>query len=217
MTIIKPPVQEPEFLQRFLSFCHRRHYPKNTEIIHIGDPADILYYITDGSVVAYIEDEDGKEIILTYLNKGDFIGEMGLFLPEPKRTVMVRTRTACQIAEISYNRLEQLFNHDLSAYTKEILYAIGSQLSQRLKQTSHKVGHLAFYDVTGRIAGTLLELCKQPDAMTHPDGMQIRVTRQEIGRIVGCSREMAGRVLKSLEEQGLISVSGKTIVVFGTR
>ena len=75
----------------------------------------------------------------------------------------------------------------------------------------------AFLDVTGRIAGTLLELCKQPDAMTHPDGMQIRITRQEIGRIVGCSREMAGRVLKDLEERGLIYVKGKTIVVFGTR
>ena len=53
--------------------------------------------------------------------------------------------------------------------------------------------------------------------MTHPDGMQLRVTRQEIGRIVGCSREMVGRVLKSLEEQRLITASGKTIVVFGTR
>jgi CRP/FNR family cyclic AMP-dependent transcriptional regulator len=91
------------------------------------------------------------------------------------------------------------------------------RLSQRLNQTSNKVGHLAFFDVTGRIARTLLDLCKEPDAMTHPDGMQIRITRQEIGRIVGCSREMAGRVLKNLEEQGLISVKGKTIVVFGTR
>ncbi|HYN77322.1 MAG TPA: helix-turn-helix domain-containing protein, partial [Lamprocystis sp. (in: g-proteobacteria)] len=96
-------------------------------------------------------------------------------------------------------------------------FAIGTQLSLRLRQTSRKVGDLAFLDVTGRIAHTLLELCKQPDAMTHPDGMQIRITRQDIGRIVGCSREMAGRVLKSLEEQGLISVAGKTIVVFGTR
>jgi len=47
--------------------------------------------------------------------------------------------------------------------------------------------------------------------------MQIRITRQEIGRIVGCSREMVGRVLKTMEEQGLIYVKGKTIVVFGTR
>ena len=53
--------------------------------------------------------------------------------------------------------------------------------------------------------------------MTHPDGMQIKITRQEIGRIVGCSREMVGRVLKTLEEQGLVDVKGKTMVVFGTR
>ena len=100
---------------------------------------------------------------------------------------------------------------------REMLYHLGFQLSERLLQTSRKVGHLAFLDVTGRIARALLDLCKQPDAMTHPDGMQIRVTRQELGRIVGCSREMAGRVLKNLEEQGLISVNGKTIVVHGTR
>jgi CRP/FNR family cyclic AMP-dependent transcriptional regulator len=53
--------------------------------------------------------------------------------------------------------------------------------------------------------------------MTHPDGMQIKITRQEIGRIVNCSREMAGRVLKELEDQGLIEVHGKTIVIYGTR
>ena len=54
-------------------------------------------------------------------------------------------------------------------------------------------------------------------SMTHPDGMQIKVTRQEIGRIVGCSREMVGRVLKDLEEQNLVNVKGKTMVVYGTR
>ena len=43
------------------------------------------------------------------------------------------------------------------------------------------------------------------------------ITRQEIGRIAGCSREMAGRVLKELEAKGLITAHGKTIVVFGTR
>jgi CRP/FNR family cyclic AMP-dependent transcriptional regulator len=170
-----------------------------------------------GQVTVFIEDEDGREIILTYLNKGDFIGEMGLFRPTPKRSVMVRTRSACELAEISYGKLEQLFDGELRPYVKDILYAIGRQLTERLDATSQKVSHLAFLDVTGRIAGTLLDLCKQPDAMTHPDGMQIRITRQEIGHIVGCSREMAGRVLKELEERGLIFVKGKTIVVFGTR
>ena len=62
-----------------------------------------------------------------------------------------------------------------------------------------------------------MDLCQEPDALTHPDGMQIKISRQEISRIVGCSREMAGRVLKGLEEEGMIDVSGKTIVVFGAR
>jgi CRP/FNR family cyclic AMP-dependent transcriptional regulator len=47
--------------------------------------------------------------------------------------------------------------------------------------------------------------------------MQIKVSRQELSRLVGCSREMAGRVLKVLEEQGLVSANGKTIVVFNAR
>ena len=217
MTIVQPPAQEPPYLQPFLSFCHRRRYAAKTDIVHPGDAADILYYIVEGSVTILMEDDEGKEIILAYLNKGDFIGEMGLFTPQSNRSVLVRTRCECVMAEISYNKLEQLFDSELKPYTKDILYALGGQLAQRLLHTSRKVSHLAFLDVTGRVAGTLLELCKQPDAMTHPDGMQIRITRQEIGRIVGCSREMAGRVLKTLEEQGLIYVKGKTIVVFGTR
>ena len=99
----------------------------------------------------------------------------------------------------------------------EMLYILGSQMANALRNTTLKVGNLAFFDVTGRVARTLLQLCKQPDAITHPDGMQIKVTRQEIGRIVGCSREMVGRVLKDLEEQGLVNVKGKTMVVLGTR
>ncbi len=217
MSIVQPPQPEPTFLKPFLAHCHRRKYPARTEFIHPGDPADSLYYLIDGTLTVLMEDEEGHEIILTYLNKGVFIGEMGLFMTQPERTVMVRSRTPCELAEISYSKLDQLFKTELAPYMQDIFYALGKQLTERLKNTNRKVGHLAFLDVTGRIAGTLLDLCKQPDAMTHPDGMQIKITRQEIGRIVGCSREMAGRVLKNLEEQGLIDVHGKTIVVFGTR
>ncbi|KOR30207.1 transcriptional regulator [Achromatium sp. WMS1] len=217
MNISRFPPPEPDWLKPLLAFCHRRRYPKGVEIIHQGDPAETLYYLIDGSVSALIEDTDGHEIILAYLNKGEFIGEMGLFLPQPKRSVIIRARMDCQVAEITYKRLDHLLVNDLSQYAKNILFVIGNQLSRRLLDTSTKVGHLAFLDVTGRIARALLDLCKQPEAMTHPDGMQIRITRQEIGRIVGCSREMAGRVLKNLEDGGLIWVKGKTIVVFGTR
>ena len=191
---------------------HRRHYPAKSVIIYAGDKPDVLYFIVDGSVTVLIEDEEGREIVLAYLNKGDFFGEMGLFGDEPNRSAWVRAKTACEVAEISYNKFRQLYEEH-----PDILFAMASQMAARLRVTSRKVSDLAFMDVTGRVARTLLDLCKQPDAMTHPDGMQIRITRQEIGRIVGCSREMVGRVLKTMEEQELIYVKGKTIVVFGTR
>ncbi len=197
---------------RFLEQCHRRKYPNKSVIIYAGDQPDVLYYIVKGSVSVLIEDEDGHEIVLAYINAGGFFGEMGLFGEHPNRSAWIRTRSECEVAEISYARFRALARED-----PDILLELTAQLATRLRKTSRKVGNLAFLDVTGRIAHTLLELCKEPDAMTHPDGMQIRVTRQEIGRIVGCSREMAGRVLKALNEQGHISVKGKTIVVFGTR
>jgi len=205
------------FLEAFLRCCHRRRYPNRTIIIKPGDPGNILYYIIEGSVTVSIQEDSGRELILGYLNRGEFIGEVGVFLGENTREVTVRTREPCQLAEISYQRLEQCLEGELAPYAADLLRALGRQVSRRLLQTSRKAGHLAFLDVTGRIARTLMDLCKEPDAMTHPDGMQIRITRQELGRIVGCSREMAGRVLKALEAEGLLKARGKTIVVYGVR
>ena len=199
-------------VEEFLSHCHRRRYPAKSTIIYAGDQGDTLYYIIKGSVTVVIEDDsDGKEMILAYLNPGDFVGEMGLFDQE-HRSAWIRTKTECEVGEISYSKFIEL-----SHKHPEFLFAISKQIAQRLRDTTRKVSDLAFLDVTGRVARKLLDLCKEPDAMTHPDGMQIKITRQEIGRIVGCSREMVGRVLKDLEERELVSVAGKTMVVFGTR
>lgn len=207
---IRKPASNPT-LQLFLEHCHRKRYPHRSVIIHEGDSPDTLYYITDGSVRVMIEDDSGHEMVLAYLNKGDFFGEMGLFDID-RRSALVVARENCELAEMSYPKFRILAKQD-----PEILFALSSQMAARLKQTSRKVINLAFLDVAGRIAHTLLELAKQPDAMTHPDGMQIRITRQEIAKYVGCSREMAGRVLKELQDQGLIHAHGKTIVVHGTR
>lgn len=198
-------------IERFLENCRHKRFRAKSSIIKEGDPSYDLFYVISGSVTVLTEDDKGREIVLTYLNPGDFFGEIGMF-DDDKRSAFVRARTNCEIAQMSYNKLKSL-----NSLFPELLIAIASQMAVRLRKTSRKVTDLAFTDVQGRVARTLLDLCKEPDAMTHPDGMQIRITRQELGRIVGCSREMVGRVLKALEEQHLISVSGKTMVIFGAR
>ena len=214
---LRPLAPQPHHIERFLLECHRRKYPNKSPIIRPGDVANTLYYVIDGSLAVMSEDEEGRELILAYVNAGEFIGEMGLFMEPERREVLVRARTPVELAEISYERLFQLFDGPLKDEATRILFMIGTQLTKRLLHTSRKVSRLAFMDVTSRIASTLVDLCKEPDAMTHPAGSQIRISRQEISRIVGCSREMVGRVLKQLEKDGKITAAGKTIVVFGTR
>lgn len=209
---LRQPQQGDEAIQRFLEHCHRKQYPAKSTIIRQGDPSHDLFYIVKGSVTVLLEDEEGRELVLAYLNPGDFFGEIGLFNEHVNRSALVRAKTVCDVAQISYEKLKSM-----SSIFPDLLFAIASQLATRLRRMNRNVGDLAFMDVSGRVARALLELCKEPDAMTHPNGMQIRITRQELGRIVGCSREMVGRVLKALEDQHLISVSGKTIVVFGVR
>jgi CRP/FNR family cyclic AMP-dependent transcriptional regulator len=215
--VSSPLAPDAATLGRFLDHCHRRRYPSRTDVFRPGAPATSLYYVVSGSLSVVSEEPDGRELVLGYINAGEFIGEMGLFFAADQRAVVARTRSACELAEINYDRLHQLFAGPLQAECPRILYAIGLQLSKRLLDTSRKASRLAFLDVSGRIVRTLNDLCQEPDALSHPQGTQIRVSRQELARIVGCSREMAGRVLKQLQEQGVLHARGKTIVVYGTR
>ena len=216
MSIVREiPTLNPS-LEHLLKFSHRKSYGAKEIIIHEGDVSSSLYYIITGSVSVLVESESGEEIILAQLNQGDFFGEAGLFDFETnddvKRTARIIARADSVIAEISYSQFKQIVNEDPA-----VMFLLTGQILNRLKKTSQKVRDLVFLDVKGRIAHCLLELSSEPDAMTHPDGMQIKTTRQDLAKMAGCSREMAGRVLKELEDDELISAHGKTVVVFGTR
>ncbi|MCL7653867.1 cyclic nucleotide-binding domain-containing protein, partial [Klebsiella pneumoniae] len=69
-----------------------------------GKKADTLYCLFKSAVAVIIKDEEGKEMILSYLNQGDFIGELGLFEEGQERSAWVRAQTACEVAEISYKK-----------------------------------------------------------------------------------------------------------------
>ena len=216
------PIKSPLALDNvamnaFLSHTHRRKHPARHDVFRPGDPASTLLFVTSGSLSIITEEPDGRELVLGYINAGEFIGELGLFYRTDKREVVLRTKTACELAEIGYEQLQELFAGPLAKECPKIIYAIGAQISKRLLDTSRKASRLAYLDVANRILRTVHDLSHEPDAMTHPKGSQIKVSRQELARIAGCSREMAGRVLKQLEAQNLLTAHGKTIVVFGTR
>lgn len=67
--VLGKPQTDPT-LEWFLSHCHIHKYPSKSTLIHQGEKAETLYYIVKGSVAVLIKDEEGKEMILSYLNQG---------------------------------------------------------------------------------------------------------------------------------------------------
>jgi CRP-like cAMP-binding protein len=75
-------------------------------------------------------------------------------------------------------------------------------LVQRLRQADRKIESLALMDVYGRVARALLEFAT-PDKDGQPT-IRERISRQDIAKMVGASREMVSRVMKDLEDRGFI-------------
>ena len=198
-------------IDRYLSYCEVVKHPAKKTIISTGDDGQTLYYIIKGTITVLVEDDNGREIILAYLSEGDFFGELGIYSEDKKaRTACVKARTDCEVGELSYQRF-----HELAKIYPSLMQALDSQVADRLRTTTRKVLDLAFLDVTGRVASCLLDLCRLPEAIEVDNGVQIKVSRQEIARIVGCSREMAGRILKDMQDMGLLEAHGMTVVLFG--
>ena len=188
-----------------------KKYRQKETVLQPGEFDEHIHLVLDGVVTLHTYTENGRQIINDYLGRGYFFGEVALTNPE-NPDFWANSKGGCTIASIPRGHfIEVGMSHP------SLLRVLTDQLIGRLRAADHKARDLAFPDVSGRVANALGELAKGPCAITHPDGMQIRMTRQEIGLIVGCSREMVGRAIKMLAETGEIEVNGKNIVVRGTR
>lgn len=202
-------LQKPA-IRAFVDLAHKRTLPSKHTIIHAGDAPTSVYLILQGSVSILLEDDNGREIVLAYLNEGEFFGEMCLFPELGSRSAIVRTRLHTLIAEVAYPKFDAFVMKN-----PRIMYELAGQLATRLRDTSRRLGDLTFLDVAGRLARVLIELSGLPDAQPHADGALIKCSRQELARLIGCSREMAGRVLRRLEEDGMVRASGRSILIIG--
>ena len=116
-------------------------------------------------IVDDIEDPE-QEMVVSYLNPGEFFVEMGLF-GEEHRTANLVTRTPCEFGRISYQDF-----HAIRQQVPDVLYALTAQIGQCLKNTTRKLADLTFIDVYGRIHRSLIQLTTLPVAMTHLMGFK---------------------------------------------
>ena len=188
-------------LTRVLS---RKAYPKNSTVIAAGDPTDALYIVISGRLKVIMSDNEGREVILANLNQGEFFGEMGLIDQAP-RSATVTTIEPCELLTITRTDFTKCLqgNFDL---TMNVIRG----LVKRLREADKKIGSLALMDVYGRVARLLMEMAE------IVDGQKVitkKLTKQDMAKTIGASREMVTRVMKELEASGHIEVRAHQILL----
>jgi CRP-like cAMP-binding protein len=174
----------------------KRRFKRGEAIVEQGKQSNALSIILTGRARVISTDPRGREVILATMRPGDYVGEMSLIDNEPhSATVMAEIQTDALIL----GRLE--FARCLPE-NSSMAYAVMKGLVQRLRQADRKIESLALMDVYGRVARALLEFSSEDS--TGNAVIRDKVSRQDLAKMVGASREMVSRVMKDLEERGFI-------------
>jgi CRP/FNR family cyclic AMP-dependent transcriptional regulator len=191
-------------LRAVSSHLVRRRFPKNSVIITEGDATNSLYIILSGKVKAFLNDENGKEVILNVVNEGEYFGEVSLF-DNGSRSASIMTLEDCQFAVLEKTAFLKCISTQ-----PELALTIIKGLTMRLRGLTGSVRNLALMDVYGRVAHTLQELAIEKDGKTV---IIDNLTYEELAKRVGASTKMVGRVMKDLKTGGYITKSGKKLLI----
>jgi len=192
-----------------------KNYNRDETVVLEGDDSvQALYLIATGSVQVYMTGIDGRETILSFLERGDFFGEMSLIDGEP-RSASVRTVTDAKLLVIHRESFLSLIRK-----TPEIAMALMSELCKRLRKANKQIGSLSTMSVSGRVAGTLLNLMQERGVRIHTDNgnrvtvIHNRPTQQQLADMSGTTRETVSRICSLLVRTNAIAMTGKDIVIF---
>ncbi len=190
-------------LARFADVTREREYPKNSVILFEDDPGDALYVVSGGQVKVVLIGEDGREVILSVLNDGDFFGEMSLIDDEPRSAHVIAMRDSRLLVLRRDDFQQQIQQHP------SIALKVLKVMVQRLRRADAKIGGLVLLDVNGRVAKLLLDLADESG------GPRItrKLTHHTIAQMIGSSRETVSRAMRELVERGLIDVTRREITV----
>lgn len=174
----------------------KRRFKRGEYIVEQGKKSNALYIILSGRARVLAQDGKGREVILATLQSGDYVGEMSLIDNEPHSATV---EAVVQTDVLVLGRAE--FTACVSS-NSALAHSVMRGLVYRLRQADRKISSLALMSVYGRVADVLAEMAQ---ASTQGD-MVIRekISRQEVAKMVGASREMVSRVMKDFEERGFI-------------
>jgi CRP-like cAMP-binding protein len=182
----------------------KQRFKRGECIVTEGETSNALFIILTGRARVLMTDKRDREVILALLQAGDHVGEMSLIDGEA-HSATVQAEVMTDTLVLGRKEFLRCLSEN-SAMAQSVMRV----LVQRLRSADQKIGSLALMGVYARVANVMLDSAVA-DAQ---GGMMIprKVSRQDVAKMVGASREMVSRVMKDFEEQGFLQTLDQGLI-----
>jgi CRP/FNR family cyclic AMP-dependent transcriptional regulator len=192
--------------QRLASLLRNRSFSPNETIFMQGDEGHGLYLIRSGRIKICADDWQGNELIFTYLSSGDLLGEIAILDGLP------RSATAIAVTHTNTFYLDRKEFLNFLQTSPQACIDIIVSLCKSLRRVSTHLEEVSFLDVSGRVARNLISMSPK-----EPFPSICAISQEELARVVGASRVMVNKILKSFVDLGFIAVARKKITIINER
>ena len=173
-------------------------------VVTEGDAPKGLYLVLSGRLKVFLNDDAGREVVLTIEESGSAFGEISLLDEEP-RSASVAAIEPCELVVIGR---EALF--DLLRKNPELSLAMIRSLAALVRRLSGNIRTLALKNIYSRLIHLLESRAQQEGdhRVIHE-----RLTHQLMADMIGASREMVSRIMSDLGKGGYIETSREAICI----
>jgi DNA-binding response OmpR family regulator len=177
-------------------------FKKKGELFMEGDMPQYVFFVKSGSIKVFKSHPDGKELIMQLYHANDFFG----FEPVLEGGHYHESAVALQDSEVVAIPRHDFFM--LIQSHPDVSAGFISMLCRKVSEKEKQLVNLAYNSVRQRTAEALLNVLKLKDAQD-----QIRISRDDLAKMVGTASESVIRVLSDFKDEGLIDIDGGKIRV----
>jgi len=199
---------ENKELERIENVMTIKTYPKNSMIVLEEEFGDTVYIVRTGTIKITRLNDEGKEVILALMGSGEFFGELAA-LDGEARSANALAQEECQLFLLHRSDFIDLLKHN-----PKISFTLLSEMAKRIRHSDQQIEALSLDDAEHRIGVCILNLAEDNGVIRKGQvTIQKLPFQQDIANMAGTSRETVSRVLKLLEEKGLVTKSGHTLTI----
>lgn len=192
----------PEELKQALSFCIRRTFVKDEQIVRQMDTDNNIYFVEAGELGVAQYSDSGREVGYIELKTGDNFGEVSVIDGGP-RSACVTALSESIVTVMPFSTFQGL----MQAHTT-INILLMKQLTGIIRRLSERVYEFSTLSVNNRIHAELLRWARKYIDLDGVARIPSPPTHAQMASRLSCNREAVSRELKRLENQGVLQKQG---------